>query len=58
VIRDGNKLTWHGDLAIGQVVTITYSVTVNDNGDGAIKNVVTSPDKTAACVPAADQNPD
>jgi fimbrial isopeptide formation D2 family protein len=58
VTREGNKLTWKGDLAIGQVVTITYSVTVNDNGDGAIKNVVTSPDKTAACVPAADQNPD
>lgn len=58
VVRDGDRLTWSGDLGVKQVVTITYSVTVNGNGDKKILNVVTSPDKTAACVPAADQNPD
>src|SRR5439155_339248 len=34
------KLTWTGDLAIGQTVTVTYSVTVNDppGGDGKLVN--------------------
>lgn len=58
VARDGNTLKWTGDLAVGQVVTITYSVTVTGAGDQRIRNVVSSPDKTAACVPAADRNPD
>ncbi|GAB3610652.1 hypothetical protein GCM10027414_27780 [Humibacter ginsengiterrae] len=58
VNRNGNTLTWTGDLAVGQSATITYSVTVNGDGDDSLVNVVTSPDKTAACVPAADQNPD
>lgn len=58
VIRDGNRLTWTGALPVGAVVTITYSVTVTGNGDKRIANVVTSPDTDAACVPAADGNPD
>ncbi|MGN6125627.1 MAG: DUF7507 domain-containing protein, partial [Humibacter sp.] len=58
VARNGNTLTWSGDLAVGQKATITYSVTVTGGGNGSVVNVVTSPDKTAACVPAADQNPD
>ncbi|WIB76986.1 DUF11 domain-containing protein [Curtobacterium sp. MCPF17_002] len=54
--RDGNKLTWTGRLGVGKTATITYSVTANGDGDGKIGNVVTSPDTTAACVPAADGN--
>jgi uncharacterized repeat protein (TIGR01451 family) len=58
VVRSGNTLTWTGNLAVGQVVTVTYSVTVTGNGDKSLANIVTSPDKDAVCVPAADQNPD
>jgi fimbrial isopeptide formation D2 family protein/uncharacterized repeat protein (TIGR01451 family) len=57
VARAGNLLTWQGPLAVGGTVTITYSVTVTGAGDKRIANVVTSPDSTAACVPAADGNP-
>lgn len=58
VTRSGTSLTWTGDLAVGQVVTVTYSVVVTGDGDKRIANVVTSPDKDAVCVPAPDQNPD
>jgi len=58
VVRAGNTLSWSGDLAVGQVVTITYSVKVTGNGDKQLRNVVTSPDTTATCVPAADGNRD
>jgi uncharacterized repeat protein (TIGR01451 family)/LPXTG-motif cell wall-anchored protein len=58
IVRSGNTLTWTGNLAVGQVVTLTYSVSVTGNGDKRIANVVSSPDKDAVCVPAADQNPD
>jgi hypothetical protein len=37
-------LTWSGDLAVDAVVTVTYSVTVNDGdelGDGVLVNAVT-----------------
>lgn len=57
VKRDGDTLRWTGELAPGQVVTVTYSVRVNGHGDQRIANVVTSPDAAAACVPAADGNP-
>lgn len=57
VERAGDLLTWTGPLAVGGTVTITYSVTVTGDGDQRIANVVTSPDTTAACVPAADGNP-
>ena len=57
VQRAGDLLTWSGPLAVGQTVTIRYSVTVTGDGDQRIANVVTSPDGTAACVPAADGNP-
>ncbi|MGW6444859.1 DUF7927 domain-containing protein [Lentzea sp. NPDC055074] len=36
------KLTWTGDLAVGESVTITYSVKVTGDGDKRLKNVVTS----------------
>lgn len=57
VKHDGDKLRWTGDLAVGQVVTITYSVVVTGDGDKTITNAVTSPDATATCVPAPDRNP-
>ncbi|WP_314147275.1 hypothetical protein [uncultured Leifsonia sp.] len=57
VERAGDLLTWTGPLGVGGTVTITYSVTVTGDGDQRIANVVTSPDATAACVPAADGNP-
>ncbi|MFP3466809.1 hypothetical protein [Leifsonia sp. SIMBA_070] len=57
VKRDGDHLTWTGPLAVGQVVTITYSVVVTGAGDETIANAVTSPDAIASCVPAPDKNP-
>src|SRR5690606_36297226 len=48
-IEDG-VLTWSGDLALGEVVTITYSVTVTGGGDGTLANVVTSDDPRGECV--------
>lgn len=45
----GPRLTWTGDLAVGQTVRITYSVTVKSGGDGKLANVVTSPDKRGSC---------
>ncbi|WP_309128921.1 hypothetical protein [Microbacterium sp.] len=50
--RDGDRLVWNGDLTVGEVVTITYSVTVIGVGDGALRNVVSSPDDRAICDPA------
>ena len=48
-------LTWTGDLAVGAVVTISYTVTVNnpDTGDKQVINSVTSPDTGATCPPGA-----
>jgi len=51
VTRDGDVLTWTGDLAVGQTVTITYSVTVTATGKAELRNVVTSPDERAICDP-------
>ncbi|TDD72737.1 DUF11 domain-containing protein [Jiangella aurantiaca] len=58
VSMEDEQLTWTGDLEVGQVVTITYSVTVGDKADATMRNVVTSPDERSVCVPAADGNPD
>ncbi|WP_314146265.1 hypothetical protein [uncultured Leifsonia sp.] len=58
VVRDGDTLKWTGDLAVGQTVTITYSVTVVGNGDTTIRNAVTAPDGGGECVPAPDGTPD
>ncbi|WP_307042623.1 DUF7927 domain-containing protein [Agromyces ramosus] len=51
VTRTGNTLGWTGDLAVGQVVTLTYSVTVTAAGDDQLRNVVTSSDERALCDP-------
>ncbi|MFE4513423.1 hypothetical protein ACFRMQ_04375, partial [Kitasatospora sp. NPDC056783] len=42
-VKDG-KLTWTGDLPVSGTTTITYSVTVNGNGDAQLHNVVTTTD--------------
>ncbi|NED98535.1 DUF11 domain-containing protein, partial [Phytoactinopolyspora alkaliphila] len=52
------NLFWNGDLDVGDVVTLTYSVTVRDIGDFELVNVVTSDDPISQCVPAPDENPD
>ncbi|WP_243229674.1 hypothetical protein [Microbacterium sp. CIAB417] len=58
VTRIGDEVRWTGDLAVEQVVTITYSVTVGDEQDAEFRNVVTSDDPRGTCVDAADGNPD
>ncbi|WP_418275647.1 GEVED domain-containing protein [Isoptericola jiangsuensis] len=47
-------LTWSGPLAVGETVTLTYSVTVDDppGGDGVLSNTVVAPDST--CDPDVD----
>ncbi len=45
----GGKLSWKGDLAVGAVETITYSVTVIDDGDSQLINGVTTDDPRGAC---------
>jgi uncharacterized repeat protein (TIGR01451 family)/LPXTG-motif cell wall-anchored protein len=41
----GDTLAWSGTIPVGEVATITYSVTVDDdvNGNAKLVNVVTSP---------------
>ncbi|MCD2498457.1 DUF11 domain-containing protein [Microbacterium sp. W2R] len=41
-------LSWSGPLAVGETVTVTYSVTVNDpaSGDGQLNNTVVTPPNT------------
>ncbi|WP_165367841.1 hypothetical protein, partial [Phytoactinopolyspora endophytica] len=58
VSRDGSTLTWTGDLEVEEVVTVTYSVTVGDEPDATMRNVVTSDDERAVCVEAEDGNAD
>ncbi|TLM70891.1 DUF11 domain-containing protein [Pseudarthrobacter sp. NamB4] len=57
--KDARKLTWTGNLAVGEVVTITYSIKTSalGTGDGTLTNVVT-PGIGGICVPAQDQNAD
>jgi uncharacterized repeat protein (TIGR01451 family) len=45
------NLTWTGNLAVGAVATITYSVTVNtpDTGGGVLANTVTSATAGSNC---------
>ncbi|WP_155990761.1 Ig-like domain-containing protein [Paraoerskovia marina] len=48
-------LSWSGALAIGETVTITYDVTVNDpaTGDGSLVNVISGPPE-ANCVEGSE----
>lgn len=57
----GSRLKWRGPLAVGESVTIEYSVTINAprTGDGIIDNVVTTPEEVPSnCVAIPAQNPD
>lgn len=57
----GSRLNWQGALAVGESVTIEYSVTINAprTGDGILDNVVTTPEEVPSnCVAIAPQNPD
>src|SRR5690606_32335885 len=57
-------ISWSGDLAVDEVVTITYSVTVKDAtalGDGRLRNAVTGgdcPDPAVTDPPDPDFDPD
>ncbi|SDI91253.1 conserved repeat domain-containing protein [Frankineae bacterium MT45] len=52
-------LTWSGPLAVGQVVTVTYSVTINDPdpGDGSLANAVVTPPGRGGDCPAGSTLP-
>ena len=52
----GTTLTWDGPLGIGEVVTITYSVTVNQpaTGDGNLRNSVIGDGPGGSCSADAD----
>ncbi|EME55267.1 DUF7507 domain-containing protein [Amycolatopsis decaplanina] len=48
------KLTWTGDLEIGQTATVTYSVKVTKtDGDGKLTNVITSDTPGGNCPPGS-----
>ncbi|WP_216363487.1 putative Ig domain-containing protein [Subtercola boreus] len=49
----GTQLSWVGDLALGQSVSITYSITVDDPdlGDRILANAVTSSELGSTCSP-------
>lgn len=46
---DDGVLRWDGDLANGERVDITYSVTVTGGGDDVVRNAVTATDERGAC---------
>ena len=52
----GNTLSWSGPLAIGQTVTITYTITVDspDTGDNVIANTVRATGPGGSCDPDGD----
>ncbi|WP_396230996.1 hypothetical protein, partial [Frankia sp. EI5c] len=49
----GQTLTWTGDLGVGQVATVTYSLTVRnpDPGDKVMRNILSSTVQGSACPP-------
>ncbi|ATY12621.1 DUF11 domain-containing protein [Amycolatopsis sp. AA4] len=56
VEQTGSKLTWHGTLAVGQTVTVVYSVTVKPEATAGnrLRNVVVSPNPGTNCVTGAE----
>ncbi|WP_430867359.1 hypothetical protein [Demequina aurantiaca] len=54
----GDVLTWDGNLSDGDIVTVTYSVTVTNDGDRTMTNVVAPATPDGTCVPADDENAD
>ncbi|MGW9113293.1 DUF7927 domain-containing protein [Microbacterium sp. NPDC055683] len=56
-------LSWAGELPVGDVVVIQYSVTLKAGGDGEVRNVAWSPADpenpvTPACDPASEEGTD
>ncbi|MET8980910.1 hypothetical protein ABZX85_35445 [Streptomyces sp. NPDC004539] len=51
------KLSWRGNVGVGDTVTVTYSVTLDDPGigDGRLTNTVTSPGGGTNCPSGASQ---
>jgi uncharacterized repeat protein (TIGR01451 family) len=47
----GSTLTWSGALAVGETITVTYSVTVDDpiTGDFSLRNAVTPSNPGGSC---------
>ncbi|WP_330270900.1 DUF11 domain-containing protein [Lentzea sp. NBC_00516] len=46
------KLSWSGQLGVGETATVTYTVKVTGAGDKRLKNVVTSDTSGNNCVPS------
>ncbi|MFD6066624.1 DUF7927 domain-containing protein [Amycolatopsis lurida] len=53
VALDGKLLRWHGKLAVGQKVVVTYSVTAGAE-EGKLRNAVTSTTPGANCLTPAE----
>lgn len=53
-------LSWSGPLAVGETITISYSLTINDpvTGDQRLKNTVVTPDGSGGSCPADGNNLD
>ncbi|MFE3170309.1 internalin [Amycolatopsis sp. NPDC059090] len=56
VDESGSRLTWHGTLAVGQTVTVTYSITVKPEAAAGsqLRNVVVSANPGTSCVTGAE----
>lgn len=59
-VVSGTQLTWSGPLAVGESVTIEYSVTINGpaSGDGIMDNVVTTPPEVPSNCTAMEDDSD
>ncbi|WP_146197118.1 isopeptide-forming domain-containing fimbrial protein [Serinibacter arcticus] len=51
LVLEGTTLTWNGSLAVGESVTITYSVTVNADAAGAVLHNIASGEGTPPGLP-------
>lgn len=54
-VYDHPMLSWQGAVGVGEVVTVTYSVTLREVGE--IRNVVVTPDDSGANCPTASEDP-
>jgi uncharacterized repeat protein (TIGR01451 family) len=53
-VLHGTTLSWTGPLAVGQTVSITYSVTVGAAGTATLVNTVAPGEPAGSCVTAAE----
>lgn len=51
---DAPRLTWSGTLAMGESVTLNYSVELTEGGDSNVKNVAFAGTELPACDPAVN----